>query len=70
MVAAGLLYVGGLLVPFSGTADASIKSRSGEENGQIFIPITEAREKAEGAEAQFNLGVMYAEGLGVPQDDV
>ena len=34
--------------------------------------VTEVRAKAEqgDAEAQFNLGVMYANGEGVPQDDV
>ena len=35
-------------------------------------PLAETRQRADqgDANAQFNLGVMYASGLGVPQDDV
>lgn len=51
--------------PDLGTAIATLRDGRAPEAARMLLDLAQAG----GAEAQFNLGLLYAEGIGVPQND-
>lgn len=65
LLPAWLLPLPALAAPDLASAIATLRDGRAPEAAQMLLDLA----RAGGAEAQFNLGLLYAEGIGVPQND-